>query len=338
MTSPFPHVIASQDRIASQTPELLCWRCHECVATLTNDGAEHVTHHHCRHCGAITICRSGIWRCLTPELFKQYETFTHEYESIRAAEGRGSSEPAYYLALPYQDLSAKMVEQWQIRARTFDSIESNIVRPLAARQRKPLRILDLGAGNGWLSYRLALAGHSPTAVDLLTNITDGLGAAANYRSHLQAMFPRVQAAVDQLPFPSAAYDLAIFNASFHYSQDYRRTLGEAIRCLRVGGLVVIADTPWYAREQSGDAMLEEKRARFRKLYGFASASIPSQEFLTPGRLDFLANEFNLNWRTLTPFYGIPWALRPLLARLRGRRVPSKFRVYVAEIPMTEVAA
>ena len=50
-------------------------------------------------------------------------------------------------------------------------------RPLPERTERALRILDLGAGNGWMSYRLALQGHLPIAVDLLTNDRDGLGAA-----------------------------------------------------------------------------------------------------------------------------------------------------------------
>lgn len=331
MTTLSPLVSELQEHTGSHAPRLLCWRCCAVVAALSSSGTGHVTRHHCRHCGAITICRGGIWRCLSPQQFRRYETFIREYESIRAAEGRGSSEPAYYLALPYRDLSGGLTAQWKIRARTFDSIERSIIRTMAAQQGRALRILDLGAGNGWLSYRLAILGHSPVAVDLLSNISDGLGAAANYAPHLPAMFPRVQAALDKLPFSSNAFDLAIFNASLHYSQDYGRTLAETIRCLRPGGSVVIADTPWYACEESGEAMVEEKHTRFHALYGFASTAIPSLEFLTPQRLNQLAAEFHLKWRTLTPFYGIGWALRPLRARLRGRRVPSQFRVYIAEI-------
>lgn len=318
----------------SPEPQLLCWSCGSAVATLTSDDDEHVSHHHCRHCGAITIRCGGIWRCLSPRQVAQYGRFIREYESIREAEGRGSSSPAYYRALPYQDLTGRMSSQWKIRARTFDSFQRHILAPRARSSGAPLRILDLGAGNCWLSYRLALLGHAPVAVDLLTNMRDGLGAGVNYAGHLPRIFPRVQVALENLPFPSGDFDLAIFNASFHYAQDYRRTLGEALRCLRPGGNVVIADTPWYAREESGDAMVEEKRARFQQLYGFRSTSIPSLEFLTPERLDSLASHFHLQWHTIAPFYGARWALRPLLAQLRGRRTPSQFRICAAEVSAT----
>jgi SAM-dependent methyltransferase len=182
-----------------------------------------------------------------------------------------------------------------------------------------------------MSYRLALQGHLPIAVDLLTNDRDGLGAAVHYKTAVDPLFPRVQAEVDRLPFPSSVFDIVIFNASFHYSVNYERTLVEALRCTCPGGSVVIADTPWYAEEESGRRMVEEKHERFFKTYGFASDSIASLEYLTPARLQRLGNAFNLEWNCISPFYGISWALRPLRAKLAGRRPPSQFRIYEARV-------
>jgi SAM-dependent methyltransferase len=259
-----------------------------------------------------------------------FERFIAQYEYIRASEQRGSPDSAYYLALPFADLSGRLGDQWKIRAITFQHIVREIVVPLAARLGRPLNILDLGAGNGWLSYRLSTLGHRPVAVDLLTNDRDGLGAAPHYAAHLPHLFPRVQADLDHLPFASASFDLALFNASFHYSEDFSASLGEALRCVRRGAPVVIADTPWYREERSGLEMVQEKRAHFLKTYGFASDALESQEFLTPDRLETLARELSVQWRVLKPWYGLHWALRPLRAKLQGRRTPSKFRIFVAK--------
>jgi SAM-dependent methyltransferase len=250
---------------------------------------------------------------------------------IRAAEGRGGTQSEYYLGLPFKDISGRNSGQWAIRARTFRAIEQSIVAPLAQLNQRPLRILDLGAGNGWMGYRLALQGHLPVAVDLLTNDRDGLGAAIHYNTHLHPLFPRVQADLDRLPFASSIFDLVIFNASFHYSEDYERTFAEALRCTRAGGSIVIADTPWYAEEESGRRMVMEKHKRFFAAYGFASNSIASLEYLTPDRLRRLQKAFNLEWSDIKPFYGIRWALRPLRAKLAGRRPPSQFRIYAARV-------
>jgi SAM-dependent methyltransferase len=308
---------------------LLCWQCGTSLAdmppaTRTGSG-ERV----CSRCMARTQYQDGIWLSLSPEQTDHFRRFIAEYEFIRAAEGRGSVKSEYYLSLPYKDISGRNVDQWAIRARTFRTMQRDILTPLAMRHRRPLRILDVGAGNCWLSYRLALLGHLPVAVDLLINNQDGLGAAIHFRSHVRPLFPRVQAALDRLPFASSIFDLVIFNASFHYSEDYQRTFAEALRCTRPGGAIVIADTPWYAKEESGQTMVEEKHKRFAATYGFPSNSISSLEYLTPLRLQRLQDAFKLEWKSIKPFYGIRWSLRPLLAKFKGRRRPSQFRIYAA---------
>ncbi|MCU1322814.1 MAG: Methyltransferase type 11 [Acidobacteriaceae bacterium] len=304
-------------KIQATFDTLHCWNCSAEVTTFHDSSSQS-----CPHCYAVTGYSEGIWRCLPPEQFESYDRFITEYEFIRAAEGRGSQSGAYYLALPYEDLSGKMSDQWKIRARSFDYIRRHIL------PRQPQRILDLGAGNGWLSHRLSLLGHSPVAVDLLTNKTDGLGAA----NHFPAHFPRVQASLDHLPFADSAFDIAIFNASFHYSQDFIRTAAEALRCVRSGGIILIADTPWYQTEAIGQRMVEAKHAHFQTTYGFQSGSIASQEFVTRDRLERIASALHLRWKIYKPFYGIQWLMRPVLAKLRRRRPPSRFHIFLAEKP------
>ena len=320
-----------QQAIPIDALSIRCWRCDALLGPIAPECAVGSEIFPCRRCGGSTRYQEGIWRSLAPEEASKFERFIGEYERIRTAESRGSAGPAYYLALPFEGMTGKLSGQWKIRAATFRHMERRIVAPLAARRGRPLRILDLGAGNGWLSYRFSLLGHRPVAVDLLTNERDGLGAAMHYAEHLPAMFPRVQASLDQLPFPDEAFDLAIFNASFHYSTCYTQTLAEALRCTRKGGQIVVADTPWYRHEASGLRMVEEKHAYFKAAYGFASDSLPSEEFLTPERLDRLASALRIQWRVLKPFYGVDWALRPLRAKLARRRAPSRFRIFLAEV-------
>jgi SAM-dependent methyltransferase len=258
-----------------------------------------------------------------------FSRFVEDYQFVRAAEGRGSTEDSYYLALPDRDLSGRNGAQWAIRASTFHYIERKILPSIASRT--PLRILDLGAGNGWMSYRLALQEHEPVAIDLIANDQDGLEAADHYRKYLPELFRRFQAEIDNLPFDDGQFDLVIFNASFHYSENYEKTLGEALRCTRKGGTVLIADTPWYSNEQSGARMLEERRAFFTKTYGFPSDGLNSLEYLTDQRLARMANYFGIRWRIHQPYYGMRWQLRPWMARLRRRRIPSRFRIYTARV-------
>lgn len=281
----------------------------------------------CSRCGCAMQMDRGMVRALASERAEHYAQFIHDYEQIREAEGRGSEEDDFYLNLPYRDATGRNSRQWQIRARTYLCLMRNVLSPAMP---AGARILDLGAGNCWFSFRLALAGYRPAAVDLLTNGHDGLAVGEHYRKHLPALFPRFQAELASLPFADEQFDAAIFNASFHYAEDDVRVMAEALRCVRPGGLVIISDTPWYARDVDGRRMVAERHARFLERYGTASAGLKSIEYLTGDRLQGLAQRLSIRWTIHTPAYGFRWAMRPFLAKLRRRRAPARFRIYAAQ--------
>jgi SAM-dependent methyltransferase len=246
------------------------------------------------------------------------QQFLDAYTRIRAAEGRGSDDSAYYRALPFSDLTDRNSAQWKIRARTFSYFKRKILPSV------PCDILDLGAGNCWLSHRLAELGHAPVAVDIFTDPRDGLGAARHY----PLKFPLIESGFDDLPVSSARFDLAVFNSSIHYSADYVRTLSEARRCLRPGGRVVILDSPVYQRKEHGEAMRAERQKSFERQYGFRSDALGSVEFFDLDMLKDLASRLSITWEIHRPWYGLQWHLRPLRARLKGQRPPSRFWILV----------
>jgi len=264
-------------------------------------------------------CVDGIWRCLRPDRVASLEQFIHEYETIRQAEGRGSADPAYYRQLPFADLSKRFSNDWKIRAASYRSLVAHLIAPLES-ARRPLKILDLGAGNGWLSYQLAKRGHTVAAIDLLTNANDGLGAHVHY----DVSFTPIQSEFDLLPLVDQQADLVIFNSSFHYSPRYETTLAEALRVVNETGDVVIIDTPIYSNASSGAQMAAERHAQFQSKYGFPSNSIASENFLTYQRLNELSLNLGIDWQTRKPFRGWRWAMRPWWARVRGRREPAEF--------------
>lgn len=287
--------------------------CPSCRAEVSLDAA-------CPACGSPLRTVGGIVRAIAPERQSDFEKFLCDYGRIRHAEGRGSENAAYYRALPFADLSGRNAAQWRIRALTYRYFESHLL------PKQPLDILDLGAGNGWLSNRLAQRGHRPVAVDIFTDDLDGLAAARHY----ETSFPLIEAEFDRLPFLGKQFDRAIFNSSLHYSTDYRQTLLEALRCLRPGGQVVVLDSPIYQRREHGELMREERRQQFLKMYGFPSNSISSIEFLWEALLPELARALRIRWRIHRPWYGLAWHLRPWKARLARRRPPSRFWILVAE--------
>jgi SAM-dependent methyltransferase len=280
----------------------------------------------CLACGFVLKTEQGIWKALAPCREERFRQFVAEYQTIRQSEGRGSPGGRYYLALPFKDVTGRNSWQWKLRARSFRYLQREILPQIEKHHKDGLGILDVGAGNCWLSYRLALRGYQPVAIDLRTDELDGLGAARHYLRFLSQPFPRFWAEMDRLPFAEAQFDLVIFNASFHYSEDYRTTLGEALRCLRRPGHILVVDSPFYSREESGHAMAAERRKAYVEKYGFASDSIASREFLTREILEQLTRAYGVQWRLGKPWYGVCWALRPLRARLTHRREPAKFYI------------
>lgn len=252
------------------------------------------------------------------------QCFLEQYRQVRHAEGRGSHDPAYYRALPYEDRSGKNPEMWAMRARTYRYFERRILSGLENQAKRPLDILDLGAGNCWMSYRLSLRHHCPIALDIFADPLDGLRSARFYPQPI----PVVEAEFDSLPFGRESFDLAIFNASIHYSADYVRTLREVKRCLRPSGSIVVLDSPIYRRSEHGEQMVNERKSAFQARYGFPSDAMNSIEFLDEPMLRKLSGALHMDWRIYRPWYGWRWHLRPFKAAIKSRRPPSRFWILV----------
>jgi SAM-dependent methyltransferase len=298
-------------RDAFATWQLACPSCHAALAT-------HLDCATCTGCATQYPRRDGIWRCLALARADAFTRFAHEYHTIRRAEGWGLNDPEYYRALPYRDLSGRFSNLWRIRARSFAALVQRVLG--SPRQ----RVLDLGAGNCWLAYRLTQAGHEVAAIDVQTDPLDGLGAHINY----DAQFTCVQAEFDRLPFADEQVDVAVFNGSLHYTPDYEGSLREVVRVLRPSGKVAIVDTPMYTSAHQGQRMIDERYARFRATYGFSSDALGAEQFMTRERLRDLGRAVGLRWELIAPFHGVLWTLRPWLARLRGHREPAQFPLMI----------
>ncbi len=250
-----------------------------------------------------------------------FEAFLHDYTTVRLAEGRANADPEYFRRLPEPTPGDVLEEQWRMRARTWAVVQRRVLGVSSG----PLRVLDVGAGVGWLSNRLAELGHDAAAIDLTVDPDDGLGAGRHYRTSFQ----RLQAEMNALPVAAASVDLVVYNASLHYSADLAATLSEALRVLAPGGRIVVMDSPIYRREADGAAMIAERHSDFERRFGTRSDSVPSIGYLTPDMLADTAASLGLTWSRHRPWYGWRWAWKPWRARLHHRRAPSRFELLVA---------
>lgn len=255
--------------------------------------------------------------------------FFREYAQHRADEGR-ALRGEELRSLPY--LRRKpLARQWAVRAKSFEVFVRTVVGSLAARG--ALDMLDLGAGNGWLCYRLACSGHRAVALDIRDDDIDGLGAATDLLSHSVGKFHCVRASFEILPFADRSFDVSIFNASLHYATELGRVLAEAVRVTRPGGMLAILDSPFYTCERDGERMVAEKHSLAAAQFGARSEVLTSQrfiEFLTRQRLEAALG--CLSWSRHRVRYPLWYEMRPLLARLGGNRRPSRFDVWSARVP------
>jgi SAM-dependent methyltransferase len=256
------------------------------------------------------------------------QRFRVAYAEQRAAEGRAYTREDL-LALPYLE-SGPLARQWGVRRRTFDAFLRRVMAPLVATSQSPIQALDLGAGNAWLAYRLALAGCEAIAVDLRDDHVDGLGAADAYLALTSARLRRVVGSFESIPLASASMDVVVFNASLHYAVDLMATLREARRVVRASGRVVILDSPFYASAADGEAMIREKRATAASRFGGnadALLAVRCIEYLTHHGLQAISHPLGIRWTRHRVRYPLWYEARGLRARLRRERVPSRFDLW-----------
>ncbi len=292
--------------------------CPECRTDLCETGADRFA---CARCGRLFDRRGGVWRFLTATRGARLEPFVRQYRMVRQREGRRPSAPDYYRRLPSVAPGDPYAKDWQVRRETFHHLLGHVLAAAAM----PLHVLDLGAGSGWLSHRLSAIGHRAVAVDAIDDEVDGLGATRHYATG----FPTVQADFDALPFAAGQFDLVVFNGSLHYAADTAATLEGAHRVLAPGGALVVMDSPMFRADDDGFAMARAALERFKSDCGCSDAVQPGAGYLTFARLDGIADTLALRPQFVPSRGPLGWRLRRGVARVRLRRAPAAFGLWVA---------
>lgn len=159
----------------------------------------------------------------------------------------------------YHDWEAQTYdEKWSI---SFDDRCTSVVedrfRKVLETTRRPdeelpyRQVLELGAGTGFFSLNLRLAG----LVDEVhvTDLSPGMVAAAQANAERLGFTVEGRVAdAESLPYPDDSFDLVVGHAVIHHIPDVEGALREVLRVLRPGGRFVIAGEPttighWYAR-------------------------------------------------------------------------------------------
>lgn len=273
-------------------------------------------------CGCCFTREGGIYRFLSPERRRTAEPFLRQYRLVRERDGYRAVSPDYYRMLPIVTPRDPRAAEWRIRRESYARFQQHA---FDRSHRLDARVLDLGAGSGWLSHRLASFGLRPVAVDRLDDEHDGLGACRHY----PVPFPAVQADFDALPFAADSFDVVVLNGSLHYAADPGRTLAEARRVLVPGGALAVMDSPMFHRETDGQRMLDDQRRAFTAEYGLSDVVSAGIGYLTFARLQQAARDLSLQSRFFPSHGPLAWRARRQLARWRLGRAPAAFGVWMA---------
>ncbi len=104
-------------------------------------------------------------------------------------------------------------------------------------QTSPLKILDLGCGNGIASYAFASLGHDVTAIDPDPSDDVGLGATERLSKVVQpGSISIVQAYAEALPFENEFFDVIYARQALHHFSNLYQGVAECSRILKSNGL------------------------------------------------------------------------------------------------------
>jgi 2-polyprenyl-3-methyl-5-hydroxy-6-metoxy-1,4-benzoquinol methylase len=106
---------------------------------------------------------------------------------------------------------------------------------------KHARILEIGAGEGLLSARLAAAGHDVVALD----------------TQLRSRFPIVETSFEEYEAPPHSFDCVAAQLVLHHATDLHAMLDKIEMLLNGGGIIAIDDYGW---ERSDDEAFRAERS------------------------------------------------------------------------------
>lgn len=182
-----------------------------------------------------------------PHVAQQH--FEQLYLDVRAKEQRVYTDEQV-AALPGISVSHPHYVEWQIRKRSADRLVQYL-----SQKKKPLQILEVGCGNGWLSSMLAnVVDAAVTGIDINSQELEQAGRVFRDKANLAFEYGDIRNRTAERKF-----DIIVFAASIQYFESLPDVIGAALRLLSADGEIHIVDTIFYskndvdaARQRSAD--------------------------------------------------------------------------------------
>ena len=171
------------------------------------------------------------------------EVFGNLYIDVRSQEKRVLTD-CQVMFLPDIDPTHIHYKEWQVRKRSAKRLMSYLKE-----KNKPLNILEVGCGNGWLSSILStIKGSKITGIDI--NEPEIMQAKRLFKNE---GLDFICAGFDQEMFAAQKFDVILFAASIQYFSSLKGVLENALSCLGENGEIHIIDTNFYNPDQAEGA-------------------------------------------------------------------------------------
>ena len=142
----------------------------------------------------------------------------------------------------------------------------------------PLRVADIGCGEGYLTIEASRWASRVIAIDRSTVVLKKARALASRRRVRNVIWKRGE--LDRLPLVDASVDVALLSQALHHAPDPARALAEAARVVVPGGRVLVLDLrehdQQWVRARLGDRWLgfsDEAMAKMLRATGLTSVRV-----------------------------------------------------------------
>lgn len=153
--------------------------------------------------------------------------------------------------LPAIDRHDRHAAEWRLRAESCRRLVAHLLV-----QRRPLRIVEAGCGNGWLSHRLAaIPGSDVTGFDINTRELEQARRVFAGAQNLRFVEHDIEAAV----LPVDAPDVIVAASVLQYLPRPAPVIARWMLTLAPGGSVHLIDSPLYEHSALASAQSRSER-------------------------------------------------------------------------------
>ncbi len=187
--------------------------------------------------------------------------FERLYNSVRRSENRTYTNDEVKM-LPFTASSNIHHAEWEQRKRSAEKLIQYLQK-----KNKPIDILEVGTGNGWLTAMLGkIKNATVTGTDI--NATELAQARTVFADKTNIAF--VRADLRDEYFDDQKFDCIVFAASVQYFQSFTEIMNRAIALLSPEGEVHIIDS-FFHRPENIEQAIWRSKAYYEKM-GFAAMS------------------------------------------------------------------